>query len=116
MRALVRLVILVATADLCAGCGSADDGNGSSLPDYWPDGGPDCIELATASGTCPDGAFCMEVAFTGRFVCKRFPAPCASEQTCNCLVQHRAYDCPRDLWACSLNDGGIATAMVCLAN
>src|SRR5450631_1075538 len=114
MRAPLLPSILLA-GTICA-CASPNSGNGSSLPDYSPDGGPACGLGAMPLPTCPAGSFCMEEAFTGGWVCKRVPTACASDPTCACLVQQGAYDCPRDLWECGPNDAGVAVEIGCLAN
>jgi hypothetical protein len=108
------MVLFVALA--CVGCTSPNNGKGASLPDYSPDGGPNCGSGAVDVRTCPTGSFCMQEAFTGGRVCKRVPTACASSPTCECLVGQAAYDCPRDLWACEANDAGVATSMGCVAN
>jgi len=95
---------------------SSNSGDGASLPDYSADGGPSCRSGAVALPTCPAGSFCMEEAFTGGWVCKRVPTACISSPTCECLVGHAAYDCPRDLWACEASDAGVPIQMGCLAN
>ena len=94
---------------------SSTSGQGASLPDYSPDGGPSCGP-GKAPVPCPTGSFCMEEAFTGGWVCKRVPTVCASSPTCECLVGQAAYDCPRDLWTCEPGDAGEAIAMGCVAN
>lgn len=117
IRSLYRTGTVIFVVLACVRCTSSNSGNGASLPDYWPDGGPNCGSSAgAASPACPTGSFCMEEAFTGGFVCKRVPAACVSSPTCECLVGQAAYDCPRDLWTCEASDAGIATQMGCVAN
>jgi hypothetical protein len=96
------------------GCSSVSDGSGASLPDTFPDGGPECSSLSDKA-TCPVGSFCLEEAFSGS-VCKHVPAGCKDSPSCECVTGQGAYDCPRGLWTCEADEAGTVLQVGCVAN
>jgi hypothetical protein len=79
---------------------------------YGPDASPSCNEIG-----CPEGAFCELQGIEGpdpQYFCEELPPACEGNQTCACVIQQGAFDCPAPFgWTCTVT--GMTVTVGCVA-